>query len=87
MSDVTCPYCGADQEINHDDGYGYDEGVEHNQECSECEKEFKFFTSIYFTYRVYCHDDDHIMEQSQIEDCSSLRFCSKCDNNERRDDT
>ena len=24
-SDVECPYCGAEQEINHDDGYGYDE--------------------------------------------------------------
>lgn len=26
MNDVNCPYCGAKQEINHDDGYGYAEG-------------------------------------------------------------
>ena len=25
MKDCECPYCGEDQEINHDDGYGYEE--------------------------------------------------------------
>ena len=25
MYDVECPYCGAEIEINHDDGYGYEE--------------------------------------------------------------
>lgn len=30
-NDVECPYCGAEQEINHDDGQGYDEGVLHRQ--------------------------------------------------------
>jgi hypothetical protein len=33
MSDVKCPYCGTEQEINHDDGYGYDEGKYYEQEC------------------------------------------------------
>jgi len=28
-NDVECPYCGAEQEINHDDGQGYDEDVLH----------------------------------------------------------
>jgi len=32
---VNCPYCGAEQEICHDDGYGYEEDVLHQQECSE----------------------------------------------------
>jgi endogenous inhibitor of DNA gyrase (YacG/DUF329 family) len=46
MNDVKCPYCGADVEINHDDGYGYDEDEIHQQECPECEKVFVYTTSI-----------------------------------------
>ena len=30
------------QDINHDDGYGYEEDVTHEQECSNCEKTFVF---------------------------------------------
>ncbi len=52
MSDCECPYCGADVEINHDDGYGYTEDELHQQECSECEKTFTFYTSTHFTYRT-----------------------------------
>ena len=29
--DVDCPYCGHPQDINHDDGYGYEEVVLHQQ--------------------------------------------------------
>jgi hypothetical protein len=50
MSDVECPYCGKDQEINHDDGYGYEEDETHEQECRDCEKAFAFTTSISFHY-------------------------------------
>lgn len=46
MSDVECPYCGAEQEINHDDGYGLDEDGQYEQGCSECEKTFAYTTSI-----------------------------------------
>jgi len=50
--DVECPYCGAEQEINHDDGYGYTEDQAYEQECGECEKTFVFHTSISFYYSV-----------------------------------
>lgn len=50
MSDVRCPYCGEEQEINHDDDYGYEEGVLHNQLCGDCDK--------YFTYKT-CISIDH----------------------------
>ena len=50
MSDVNCPYCDAEQEINHDDGYGYEEGVRHEQQCGECNKYFTFTTSISYYY-------------------------------------
>ena len=50
MTDIECPYCGQGQEINHDDGYGYEEDEYHEQECSNCEKSFVFTTSIHFYY-------------------------------------
>jgi glutaredoxin len=52
MEDVSCPYCGYDQDIDHDDGYGYAENVVHNQECVDCEKTFTFTTSISYDYEV-----------------------------------
>ncbi|MDH3981307.1 MAG: hypothetical protein OES84_00225 [Kiritimatiellaceae bacterium] len=56
MSDIECPYCGAEQEINHDDGYGYEEDILHNQECVSCEKIFTFYTSVSFSYKAYTAD-------------------------------
>ena len=50
--DVICPYCNKAQEINHDDGHGYDEGCLHQQEC-ECGKIFTYTTSISFYYEAY----------------------------------
>lgn len=52
MKDIKCPYCDADLEINHDDGYGYAEGVKHQQECGQCEKTFVFTTSISLSYEA-----------------------------------
>ena len=50
MSDAYCPYCDKPQEICHDDGYGYEEGTKHNQQCSDCEKTFVYITTITFSY-------------------------------------
>jgi len=50
MNDMKCPYCGADQEVNHDDGQGYDQDVAHQQECSNCGKTYIFKTVISFDY-------------------------------------
>ena len=38
--DIDCPYCGHPQDIDHDDGNGYEEGVLHQQECGLCGKTF-----------------------------------------------
>jgi len=83
MSDVKCPYCGNYQEINHDDGYGYDEGLEHEQNCGNCDKYFKFITSISFNYEVFCQDIDHDMEQA-LDDKPDFFMCQKCDHSELR---
>lgn len=50
MKDIECPYCGEEQDINHDDGYGYKEDEAHQQQCGKCEKTFVFYTSIHFSY-------------------------------------
>lgn len=50
--DVECPYCGYEQDINHDDEYGYSEDETYNQQCGNCDNHFVFTTSIHFYYNV-----------------------------------
>ena len=50
MSDLNCPYCDAELEICHDDGFGYEENVDHQMECDKCGKSFVFQTTISFYY-------------------------------------
>ncbi|MFZ2809426.1 MAG: hypothetical protein WAZ60_23830 [Desulfosalsimonadaceae bacterium] len=52
MKDVDCPYCGAGLEINHDDGYGYEEDKVYQQECSSCLKNFIFTTEICISHEA-----------------------------------
>lgn len=56
MEDIYCPYCDEPQEINHDDGYGYEEGTMHEQECGDCGKTFGFTTSVSFYYEAHKTD-------------------------------
>lgn len=85
MGDVICPYCGKEQEINHDDGYGYEDGEDYEQECVECEKTFKFTTSILFCYSVCCEsEEDHDYEQATTKGCEHIWSCTKCDHFESR---
>lgn len=53
LPDVECPYCGKGQEINHDDGYGFEEGERHEQACGACEKTFVYETFISFDYAAH----------------------------------
>jgi hypothetical protein len=59
MSDVKCPYCDECNEINHDDGYGYEEYKYYEQHCCHCDKAFNFTTSIIFHYEAFCLNNDH----------------------------
>ncbi len=52
MCDIECPYCGEEQEINHDDGYGYSEDDLHQQQCGDCDKVFSYTTCISFVYEA-----------------------------------
>jgi len=80
MTVVNCPYCNESQEINHDGGYGYDEGQEHEQDCISCGNDFKFYTSISFDYQVLC-SNGHDMEDQEYK---GLWSCTRCDHHEHR---
>ena len=54
--DMECPYCGAGQNACHDDGFGYDEDVRHEHECSECGKNFVFTTMVSYHYEAFQAD-------------------------------
>ena len=82
MSDVKCPYCETDQEINHDDGYGYEEGEDHEQYCTSCSKEFIFTTEISFSYQVMCQKGDHVMKRYR-DKWNPMSHCENCDHYER----
>lgn len=84
MSDITCPYCGADEDINHDDGQGYDEGVLHQQECGTCGKTFTFWTYIHFSYtpaRADClNGSPHDYRESKFPPIGYQRLiCKTCE--------
>ena len=48
MSDLECPYCGAEQSVDPDDCHK--ENVVHEQECTECEKTFGFTICVSVDY-------------------------------------
>ena len=52
MLGERCPYCGAEVEINHDDGYGLEENEIYEQECGSCEKTFVYTTTIHTSYNL-----------------------------------
>lgn len=89
MYDVNCPYCDADLEICHDDGYGYEEDRVHEQECPECDKTFAYTTSTSFHYEVNKADclngADHAWEPMKIypKHWPDAKRCADCGLEER----
>lgn len=84
MSDVECPYCGAWEEINHDDGYGYGEDEVYQQNCGSCDKNFAFQTSISFDYDATKADclngGEHEFKASATLPRKYTRmYCTACD--------
>lgn len=89
MKDIECPYCAEWQEINHDAGYGFDEGEIHHQECGKCGKSFAFTTMISFSYEAYKADclngSDHAMEKVVHHPANwpDWKRCKVCGHEER----
>ena len=84
MADMQCPYCGADQEVCHDDGHGYEEDIKHEHTCSDCEKTFVFYTYISFDYEPQKADclngseHDFAITNTWPKEFSKMR-CQHCD--------
>lgn len=82
--DINCPYCNNPLDINHDDGYGYEEGCMHEQECGYCNKNFTYTTSISYYYEAEKADclngDKHIYRPSTIYPREYTKMeCQTCD--------
>jgi len=81
---INCPYCGKEQYINHDDGYGYEEDEIYSQQCCGCEKMFVYTTQISFDYNVEkadCLNEDGLHEYyltSTQPRCFSKMECKVC---------
>ena len=86
MFDIECPYCGAEQEIDHEDGYGYEEGEKHQQECDECEKIFVYTTTVSFDHdaeEAPClNGGEHRLEKIYGAPAAFFKYkkrCAHCD--------
>ena len=65
--DTECPYCEEGLDIDHDDGYGYEEGPLYEQECKYCSNIFTYSTSISYNYSAYKADclngGEHVLKK------------------------
>lgn len=66
MNDIECPYCEQPLDIDHDDGYGFEEGEIYTLDCKYCEQTFVYSTSIIYLYegrKAPClNGGEHVME-------------------------
>lgn len=81
--DVKCPYCGHPQNIDHDDGYGYNDYEIFNQYCNGCRKTFVYTTSTVFYYDVHkadcLNEGEHKWKLTEtFPKCFSKMECQDC---------
>jgi len=81
---VNCPYCKAEQEINHGGGYGLDEDKYYECKCTSCGEVFSFESFVSVTYNVYCVDGKHEMEPLGGIYSDTWK-CKNCEHYERRE--
>jgi len=82
MDEINCPYCGQEQQIDHDDGQGLEDEI-HEQNCGECEKTFGFTTSISYSYRPVqlpcANGKEHDFKVTEtFPKCMSEMMCEDC---------
>ena len=83
MEKVKCPYCGFEQYINHNDGYGFREDEVHFKACPLCDKYFAYETTVTYSYDVRkcdCQNDgNHQWELTMTSPkCFSNMHCTEC---------
>ena len=78
MNDINCPYCDHEQNICHDDGFGYEEDVFHEKQCGACEKHFTFTTYVSFSYTAHkadcLNDGKHVWKRQY-----TIMRCQTCE--------
>ena len=94
MGDINCPYCGHGKDVDHSEGHGYEEDVEHWEQCPECEKEFHFTTYTSYSYTTYCKVGtcewgEWVRREPKGSPAFTYRSCKRdyCDNTEFPDPT
>lgn len=84
MIDVECPYCGSQVEINHDDGYGTEDGGDYEQQCWECDKVFAYTTSVILHHTVRkapcLNGGDHEWYKVRFYPRDTYEYWDKCRN-------
>lgn len=90
MSDLNCPYCGAELDVNHEDGQNYEQDIKHEMQCPQCDRYFVFRTTILFCYdaeRADClNGDNHDWQPTHTYPKEFTQMqCKIC--GERRDPT
>lgn len=82
MDTVDCPYCGQENEINHDDGAHYDEEHAESMECEHCDKKFLVDATIswYFEGReADClNDGEHKWKDLISTHPVGREYCTHC---------
>lgn len=81
MSDVRCPYCKAEIELCHDDGFGVEEDKLYQEDCEICNKRFVYRTYITlncFTQKADCLNDAEHDYQITHPLVSTRLLCTMC---------
>lgn len=82
--DIKCPYCLEEQDIDHGDGYGYQEDTVYEQECTRCGRTFIYTTTCTFHYKVEKADclngAEHTWKPTHTwPRCATQMYCTQCD--------
>jgi hypothetical protein len=84
MKDLNCPYCGEGLDVNHDDGFGYDEDAKNEMGCDKCGAYFVFRVIITYDYipeKADClNDGNHDFKPTVTypKECTRME-CTMCD--------
>ncbi len=83
MKDVECPYCGLEQDVDHEDCSLYREDQLFTHECEACEKTFVYSISVHISFesaKAPClNGEDHNWERTRTfpEEFAVMR-CNYC---------